>query len=352
MTRITLFIFAIRMLAIGQVLLVAIVIGRSSAPRSIRLSTVLLLLCTCAFLVLQTPLAAMMVRGPLWPLVPLMAQLVPLALWVFAHVLFERRIDRRIGAVGFVVAISCWITLGMGHVESVRVPHAVAVIVAELQRVSQLALIAHAITIALRERGDDLIEKRRRLRVGFVIVVAGLAISVIVLEFFFVFDSVPPRFMLVQMFAILAATFALGSALLQSDPDLLYDPARPAPQPPALSPSEHVLKGKLEAAVAGGVHREMGLTIGRLALQLGTPEHRLRALINQRLGYRNFSAFLNHHRIDEAKALLADPTHVDLPILTIAMDLGYASLAPFNRAFREAAGQSPSEFRKRAILGT
>ena len=29
---------------------------------------------------------------------------------------------------------------------------------------------------------------------------------------------------------------------------------------------------------------------------LGTPEHRLRALINRKLGHRNFSSFLNGYR--------------------------------------------------------
>ena len=101
--------------------------------------------------------------------------------------------------------------------------------------------------------------------------------------------------------------------------------------------------------MVAGVYREAGLSIGALAERLGAPEHRLRALINQRLGYRNFSAFLNEARIAEAKGWLADPERVALPVLTIAMDLGYGSLAPFNRAFREATGQAPSDFRRAAF---
>jgi AraC-like DNA-binding protein len=119
---------------------------------------------------------------------------------------------------------------------------------------------------------------------------------------------------------------------------------------PSFSPAEHVLKLKLDAAMTGGLYRNSGLTIGALAEQLGVPEHRLRALVNQRMGYRNFSAFLNAHRIADARAWLGDPEKVDLPVLTIAMDLGYGSLAPFNRAFRDATGQTPSEYRKGVIL--
>jgi AraC-like DNA-binding protein len=155
--------------------------------------------------------------------------------------------------------------------------------------------------------------------------------------------------MLVQSLIIEAAVLGTGAALLDTDTELLAGPAERAPA--QLNPAEHVLKQKLDAAMADAVYREPGLAIGTLADRLGTPEHRLRALINRRLGYRNFSAFLNAHRIAEAQALLADPAKVDLPVLTIAMDLGYGSLAPFNRAFREATAQTPTDFRRAAIVG-
>src|SRR3546814_3645469 len=58
--------------------------------------------------------------------------------------------------------------------------------------------------------------------------------------------------------------------------------------------------------MAAGFYRTPGLVITGLAEHLGVPEHRLRSLINRGLGYRNFSAFLNHHRIAEARAILAD----------------------------------------------
>jgi len=53
--------------------------------------------------------------------------------------------------------------------------------------------------------------------------------------------------------------------------------------------------------------------------------------------------------MSKAKDALADRTKVDLPVLTIAMDLGYNSLATFNRAFRANTGMAPTEFRKQAI---
>jgi len=35
--------------------------------------------------------------------------------------------------------------------------------------------------------------------------------------------------------------------------------------------------------------------------------------------------------------------------LTIAMDLGYGSLGPFNRAFKTITGLTPSEFRRNSV---
>lgn len=93
-------------------------------------------------------------------------------------------------------------------------------------------------------------------------------------------------------------------------------------------------------------YRHDNVTIGTLATRLGIPEYRLRRLINQRLGYRNFNVFLNEHRIAEAKAALADPSQAEVPVITIAMDAGFQSLGPFNRAFKATTGVTPTEYRR------
>jgi AraC-like DNA-binding protein len=94
------------------------------------------------------------------------------------------------------------------------------------------------------------------------------------------------------------------------------------------------------------IYRHDNITIGTLATKLGIPEYRLRRLINQRLGYRNFNVFLNNHRIEEAKAALADPSQAEVPVITIAMDAGFQSLGPFNRAFKATTGVTPTEYRR------
>jgi AraC-like DNA-binding protein len=44
-----------------------------------------------------------------------------------------------------------------------------------------------------------------------------------------------------------------------------------------------------------------------------------------------------------------NPEHGLTPVSGLAYDLGYASLGPFNRAFKEVTGQTPTEYR-RAVL--
>lgn len=117
-------------------------------------------------------------------------------------------------------------------------------------------------------------------------------------------------------------------------------------RPPAVDPE---LLRRLQRLMTMERAYRRELTIGSLSAELGVQEYRLRQLINEGLGYRNFNAFLNHYRIDEAKAGLADPTQKQVPVLTIAMDAGFQSIGPFNRAFKAATDLTPTEFRRLAL---
>ena len=91
------------------------------------------------------------------------------------------------------------------------------------------------------------------------------------------------------------------------------------------------------------IYHDSELTVAALAARVAIPEYRLRRVIHERLQYRNFNALLHRYRIEEACALLADPARRHVPILTIALTVGYNSINPFNRAFRELKGTTPSE---------
>jgi len=84
-----------------------------------------------------------------------------------------------------------------------------------------------------------------------------------------------------------------------------------------------------------------------LAQRLQVPEYRLRRLIHQRLGQRNFNSYINSYRLAEARRALANPAQRSTPILTLALEAGFQSIGPFNRAFKAETGMTPSEFREK-----
>lgn len=162
----------------------------------------------------------------------------------------------------------------------------------------------------------------------------------------------------------LSAALALGVPALLSIWMMLFYPPGSEPAVAGIGAAGAVARSILRAGLsapdraclrrlehlmtAERAYRQEGLSIGQLAVRLGMPEHRLRRLIREGLGQRNFNAFLNRYRIDEAKAALADPGQAGVPVLTIALDAGFQSLAPFNRAFKADTGLTPTEFRRSA----
>lgn len=86
------------------------------------------------------------------------------------------------------------------------------------------------------------------------------------------------------------------------------------------------------------------LRIADVAARMGQPEYKVSQCISTVLGFPNFNRLINHHRIERAKRLLADPDQVR-PILEVAFECGFGSVGPFNRAFREQVGVTPRDFR-------
>ena len=146
-----------------------------------------------------------------------------------------------------------------------------------------------------------------------------------------------------------AAGTQQASAVIPTRGDVPGDIRSIAPEdkPPAID--RDLLRRLEQMMTVERAYRREGLTIGSLSAELGVPEYRLRQLINEGLGHRNFNAFLNHYRIEEARTALADPEQKEVPVLTIAMDTGFQSVGPFNRAFRAATDLTPTEFRRLAL---
>jgi AraC-like DNA-binding protein len=212
-----------------------------------------------------------------------------------------------------------------------------------------LGFIILAVAQTIASWSADLVEGRRNLRM-FIVAAAALYGG-----FNAILQMLAPRdatdIANVANSALLAGIVAaISSAMMQVTANDLF-PAASVTSVPARPDVEDAADRKLIDALMHlmadeRIYRHDNVTIGTLATRLSVPEYRLRRLINQRLGYRNFNVFLNEHRIEEAKAALADPTQAEVPVITIAMDAGFQSLGPFNRAFKATTGVTPSEYRR------
>ena len=213
-------------------------------------------------------------------------------------------------------------------------------------------MMTHAAVLAIRDWQDDLIEPRRRFRIALASLVPILGITISVMEIRFAGTGFPDWVFHAQGVTLFGLAVLFTGWLIAAPTDLFPpDTARRTEvgQAGGLAPEDRPLAARLEHAMADGLYRQPGLTVSALAAHLKTREHRLRRLINKGLGYRNFSAFLNTHRLAEAKRLLATPDRAHDQVLTLALDLGYGSIAPFNRAFRAETGTTPTQYRRAAL---
>lgn len=225
--------------------------------------------------------------------------------------------------------------------------------------VVQVSLIGHALMTILRSWKDDLVESRRRMRGPLLVAVTLYLLSLNAMDVIAVLRDVPVWYPMTN--GVVLCLIAAAASLVFLDPRAdLFGPAtdarRAAARPvgngetPQIDRAARADLDRLQALMTREeVWREEGLTISSLAVRMQMPEAHLRRLINDRLGHRNFPSFVNAHRIDAAKTRLADPEQARTSVSAIAFDIGFASLGPFNRAFREATGVSPTEWRRKAL---
>ena len=221
------------------------------------------------------------------------------------------------------------------------------------------ALMAHTIHVVRCCVQDDLVASRRHLSRVLAWLIPLVAVSIIGIELVEIanmtLEGGAPVWArmavacgLLGVAAVLHVTMsAIRETLLPTQTQPNFRTSRRVVDGPAAA--DRIDLGRLRDLMEGGAYMSAGLTIGELAGQLNLPEHRLRKLINQSLGYRNFANFVGDYRIDEAKRRLSAADMVHTQITNVAYDVGYASLAPFNRAFRERTGLSPTEYREQAL---
>jgi AraC-like DNA-binding protein len=348
----------IRGTAIGPLLLMAAALLRVRWRQTIGWVGMLYVLGAIAYLLRGYPVLAD------WPaltqlLLGALALSCPFFLWALTRLIFED---------GFSLRPVHWALLGVILVAGVGRAILSAVrsawLPGELRlglRFLSLALMLHVIWIVWSGRTADLVEKRVRVRFVF-LGAAGVVVALVVLVAIFYGPAIdrPMPARLAEALIFVAVNLGLALVLMRIDDDFLPSPKR-SPLPLTVRAAVEVETdrdaddlARLDALMRNQeAWRETGLTISGLAARVGIPEYRLRRLVNQQLAHRNFTAFVNEYRLAAAAARLADRDHLRVPVLTIALDLGWGSIGPFNRAFRARFGMTPTDYRraKTAVSG-
>ena len=346
----------IRGAAAGLFLMIMVVILVRVRPHTtIKLLGAAMAAQTAAYLIATAPFVP---KSTLWWTLPILAG-NPVLVWLWVRAAFDDDfvVQRWHGALWLIV-VGIGFSASLGWTSWPVLARAAARLISLLTLV--LALSAAVQTV--RTWSADLVAGRRRLRLAIVtsslLFVGLLAISELMSTSSTipgVFGSLPSAIGLLAMAALVGwslfypppANLAVATTALDASSDGVQTVRRADGGRDAVAP---VLLRRLDRLMSvERIYRQEGLTIAMLAARLDLPEHRLRQVINEGLGHRNFNVFLNRYRIDEAKAALSDVSQRDVPVLTIAMDAGFQSIGPFNRAFKADTGLTPTEFRRDAL---
>ena len=335
----------LRLLASAQLASLALVVLRGDRRDRSAQATVFFLVC-CVAHTLLPPAMGSGLPLPMLDAVAVVSLLLPLSFWLLAKVHFEDdfRLEGRhflALAAYLVTGYACWRACTDRWPQAL-LPESADAVWRLIPRLAGLTLLVHALLTVYVGARSDLVVSRLRLRKAC-LWVAGSYIFVELLGEAILLDSpAEPVAGLLNAAATFVVVFVLTAAAVRVRPEILRPPRVEPDEGPVLDPR---LAAELRKLVEDEqVFRQEGLTIGALADRLGAHEYKVRELINDQLGFRNFNSFLNHYRVREAQKLL---TNLDRRrnVAEAAYEVGYRSLGPFNKAFKDATGHTPTEFR-------
>jgi AraC-like DNA-binding protein len=274
--------------------------------------------------------------------------------WLFARALFDDafvlgRWHVAIWLTLVVVSLLNCVVVAPGHADSTE--QSLGPYLTPALSLIALGFIALTIIQSITSWAEDLVDGRRRLRL-FIVGAAAIYGGVnSILQLLLGGNQPPVLVSAVNAAVLVGIVLVVVAAMTRASGEEVFASAAirtgSVNDLPATAPADKKLIEALDRLMTSErIYRHEGVTIGMLATRLGVPEYRLRRLINQRLGYRNFNVFLNSHRIEEAEAALSDPAQLKVPVTTIALDTGFQSLGPFNRAFKSKTGVTPTEYRR------
>jgi len=305
-------------------------------------------ICLAAYLLLTAPIPDHL-YGVLRGILLFFTEVAPYLLWLLALSLFKDDFQPMKWPIWLKIIILLtltWFMFFFGYLKGRGAFH-------QINHIIEFLFICHTIFITLKQFPDDLVEARRNARLVTLVYTCTYLILILLLE---LGDSTlrdSTIFSLLNAGLILISTSFFSwhyfkgrftdKAITSSTEENEIGEVSTSEIPRAFK----TINEQLGQLMIEGFYEETQLSIKQLANKLNTPEHQLRELINKHLGFRNFSDFLNSYRIPAACAQFEDLSNIRKPILTIALELGYGSIATFNRNFKAQKGMTPKEYRSK-----
>lgn len=270
---------------------------------------------------------------------------IPGFFWMLARAIFDDHFRFRWSLlIWFFVLVLVHLDFFVGEFMPWKNFHTLASVLA---RLTSLGFVLAGVYAAVRTRQSDLVENRIKFRNIFLLGTAALIGVTLIVELIRIDRDSLIALQVLQRSAIFVITLYFLVSNFDLRPGFFF---KEVPKVKATTTDDPQMNVRLQALMEiQKVYKNEGLTIGQLAELMNEQEYRLRRLINGQLGFRNFNDFLNQYRVKEACQVLSDPNQSRKTILEIAYDLGYQSIGPFNKAFKELQGVTPTAYRKSRI---
>lgn len=274
--------------------------------------------------------------------------LLPLFFWFLSKSIFDDHFEMKTSFIVLVpVVLMAHYLSFYTYVTQVSAP--VKTLAMFIPKTFSFGFMALGVWEALRNKKLDLIDARLRFRNIFIIVTASVIAATLIVESLNIWSATPEILPVIQKSVIILISLYFLQNNMYLNFRFFLRPVEKEKTATTVDLLTPVVSKISKLMTQEKAWRREGLTIGALADLLAEQEYRVRRAINGRMGFRNFSDFLNHYRVQEACAILRDPSKRDLTVLEIAYSLGYQSIGPFNKAFKEETGLTPTEFRRKNL---
>lgn len=215
-----------------------------------------------------------------------------------------------------------------------------------LQQLLSSTVLLLAVTESLRTWRRDMPRHELRFRLAF----AGGYAALVVVSAVWINQSPEDSFGArsgdaVKVACALAAMLLAGLALRHRHLHPLADAVPAKRRVPPTADDAQLASRIRELLGRESLPLQHDLKVADLAQKLQVPEYKVTQCITGPLSFRNFNQMINHWRVERAMSMLRDERYASLPVLTIALDCGFGSIGPFNRAFKAHTGLTPTQFR-------